>query len=198
MNAINDQAYRRAGREILDGNLEPSCYARAISAAEGDKVKATGLYVELRAQELSRDSEQRGKRDFQRLVQTEFAPRRSRRRKIEIDLLRPAALLLTILLGSISVMSVACGRRGGNLCQADVSWIALVAILVTAGCLAVGIVVHFKFPRIGIHCVLMPFATIVAAGSVYTAQNMIKRHTSVVWESNEEAQVEPLVQLQGP
>ena len=52
--SIKEEAYERAGREVLSGQFDPACYAKASLACRGRDQDLENTYIEMRAFELYR------------------------------------------------------------------------------------------------------------------------------------------------
>lgn len=50
----SEAVYRRVGREVLTGDLQPACWARALAESEGGHDAALATYARLRSAELTR------------------------------------------------------------------------------------------------------------------------------------------------
>jgi DNA-directed RNA polymerase subunit RPC12/RpoP len=58
MPSLEDQCYEVAAREVADGNFAPAAWAKALSAAMGDKEKVTPLYIKFRVAQLIEETAQ--------------------------------------------------------------------------------------------------------------------------------------------
>lgn len=51
---VSEVVYRRVGREILNGDLHPACWAKALAESEGGHDAALAAYARMRSVELTR------------------------------------------------------------------------------------------------------------------------------------------------
>lgn len=54
---VSEGVYRRVGKEVLSGDLNPVCWARALTESGGTQDEALVLYARLRTEELTRQVE---------------------------------------------------------------------------------------------------------------------------------------------
>ncbi len=58
MPSLEDQCYEVAAREVTDGTFAPAAWAKALSAAMGDKEKVPSFYIKFRVAQLIKETAQ--------------------------------------------------------------------------------------------------------------------------------------------
>ena len=173
MNVLHQEACRRAGEEILNNNLDPRCYALALTEADGNNVRAAGLYAEIRAGELLQEIQLSEQKETRRSHQMALIPYTKLASRKEVDLFRPALLLMTLFLGTAGVMTFVSSKRTGVLCEGCLPQICLIAVLVVAISLVGALILRLRIKRLEFTSALMPFAVIIACLSLGSAADMV-------------------------
>lgn len=57
MPPLEDRFYEIAAREVMENNVAPAAWGKALSGAMGDKEKLTALYVKFRVNQLAEEHE---------------------------------------------------------------------------------------------------------------------------------------------
>ncbi len=186
MKTLYQKAYFQSGQELLNGKLEPSCYATVMSESVGDTTRAMGLYAERRAAVIYAELVETDERAKRRVKAMTLAPQKMMRPRNEIDLFRPLVLLLVMFLGSTSVLLFLCGSIHGEICPGSLGKILLTASVLVAFFLTSAILVRLKLPKVSFPKVMMPFAMMVSLCSLGSASYMVKKNQQVMWNADQD------------
>lgn len=193
MNSLFEKAHAQSGQELLSGKLDPSFYATVLAEASGNVAKAMGLYAERRAASIYAKLLQDDERAKKRLNAMAWQSKNRSPMKREVDLLRPLLLLLAVFLGTVSVLLCLCGMKDGEICAMGVLKVAITAFVVTALCFTTAIWIRRTFRKVSFLTAMMPFAILLALGSLGAGTLVIKNSYTVSWDRsgmNEGATVE--------
>jgi len=189
MNSLYQKAHAQSGQELLSGKLDPSFYATVLAEASGDVAKAMGLYAERRAASIYAKLLQNDERAKKRLNAMAWRPKKRNSMKAEVDLFRPLLLLIATFLGAMSVLLCLCGMKHGAICAEGVGKVILAAFVMTVLCFTTAIWVRRTYRKLSLVTAMMPFAILLAMGSLGAATLMIKNSYKMSWSQTAMAEV---------
>ena len=182
MNTLHQEACRRAGEEILNHKLDPRCYALALTEADGNSVRAAGLYAEMRSQELLEEIQLSEQKEERRFRQAGLIPSKKCASREEIDLFRPAVLLVTVFVGTTGIMAFLSSKKTGVLNQGSLPEILIIATLAAAISIVGAVILRSKVKHLGFASALTPFAAIIACLSLGSAADMVRKDTDISFD----------------
>ena len=183
MNSFLRKAQAQSGQELLSGKLDPSFYAAVLAEAGGNVEVAMGLYAERRAEAIYEqllDDDERAKQRFQAMA---WVPKSRSQMRSEIDLFRPFLLLVGTYLGAVSVLLCLCGMKHGEICAQGLGKVGVTAALLTILCVTVAVWIRSVFRRVSLVSAMMPFAILLAVGSLGAATLMVKSSKKTAWNT---------------
>lgn len=181
MKPLHEKAYHQSGSELLDGRLDPSCYASSLAEANGDATLAMGLYAKKRARLLADQFNQAYKKDRDRIAAMNFELQESIPRPKSRNTITSISLCLILFLGVLSVITALFAGTVGKVSAGHLAKFVIIATLASASAISLAGWIFHLCPRFKFVKVILVFTTLVSALSFASGIYLVKKSSKIEW-----------------